>query len=171
MDPEDVKKGLARSGKTQHGLAKALGVDDAAITRMLQGKREIKARELPTIRAYLELPEEKPGKLGTTGAWARDVPVLGTAVGGSNGDFMLNTGDIVDYARRPPTVARSAKVFVLFRGVENLVLRHMVKPRCRKRFVDYPMGATVLAERSSGLKGAVTFGTNIFRGSVISHAV
>lgn len=114
MDPEDVKKGLARSGKTQHGLAKALGVDDAAITRMLQGKREIKARELPTIRAYLELPEEKPGKLGTTGAWARDVPVLGTAVGGSTGDFMLNTGDVVDYARRPPTVARSAKVFVLF---------------------------------------------------------
>jgi len=114
MDPEDVKKGLARSGKTQHGLAKALGVDDAAITRMLQGKREIKARELPTIRNYLEMPEEKHSKLGASGAWARDVPVLGTAVGGSAGDFMLNTGDVVDYARRPPTVARSSKVFVLY---------------------------------------------------------
>jgi phage repressor protein C with HTH and peptisase S24 domain len=114
MDQEDVRKGLARSGKTQHGLAKALGVDDAAITRMLQGKREIKARELPTIRAYLEMPEEKHAKLGASGAWARDVPVLGTAVGGSSGDFMLNTGEIVDYARRPPTVGRAAKVFVLY---------------------------------------------------------
>jgi phage repressor protein C with HTH and peptisase S24 domain len=114
MDPEDVKKGLARSGKTQHGLAKALGVDDAAITRMLQGKREIKARELPTIRNYLEMPEEKHGRLGASGAWARDVPVLGTTVGGSAGDFTLNTGDVVDYARRPPTLARSSKVFVLY---------------------------------------------------------
>lgn len=114
MDPEDVKKALARTGKTQHGLAKALGVDDAAITRMLQGRREIKARELPTIRAYLDMPEEKHGRLGASGAWARDVPVLGTTVGGSAGDFTLNTGDVVDYARRPPTLARSSKVFVLY---------------------------------------------------------
>lgn len=113
MDPEDVKKGLARSGKTQHGLAKALGVDDAAITRMLQGRREIKARELPTIRNYLEMPEEKH-RIGGSGSWARDVPVLGTTVGGSGGDFTLNTGEVVDYARRPPTVARSSKVFVLY---------------------------------------------------------
>ena len=114
MDPEDVKKALSRTGKTQHGLAKALGVDDAAITRMLQGRREIKARELPTIRNYLDMPEEKHGRLGASGAWARDVPVLGTTVGGSAGDFTLNTGDVVDYARRPPTLARSSKVFVLY---------------------------------------------------------
>ncbi len=118
MEPEDVKKGLARSGKTQHGLAKAMGVDDAAITRMLQGKREIKARELPVIRAYLEMPEDKPSRLANaisgSGAWARDVPVLGTTVGGSNGDFTLNTGEVVDYARRPPSLARASKVFVLY---------------------------------------------------------
>jgi phage repressor protein C with HTH and peptisase S24 domain len=42
-----------------------------------------------------------------------DVPVLGTAVGGSSGDFTLNNG-VVDYARRPPGVARNKAVFCVF---------------------------------------------------------
>lgn len=42
-----------------------------------------------------------------------DVPVLGTAVGGSGADFTLNNG-VVDYARRPPGVARNKAVFCVF---------------------------------------------------------
>lgn len=123
MEPEDIKKALARSGKTQHGLAAALGVDDAAITRMLKGKREIKARELPLIRAYLELGADADARrsrssladaIAGSGAWARDVPVLGTTVGGPTGEFTLNTGEVVDYARRPPSLARATKVYVLY---------------------------------------------------------
>lgn len=36
--------------------------------------------------------------------WPRDVPILGTAVGGSGSDFTLNTGEVIDYARRPPSI-------------------------------------------------------------------
>lgn len=42
-----------------------------------------------------------------------DVPVMGTAVGGSGGDFTFNNG-VVDYARRPPGVARNRAVFCVF---------------------------------------------------------
>lgn len=42
-----------------------------------------------------------------------DVPVMGTAVGGSDGDFSLN-GQYVDYVRRPPGIAKNYKVFAVF---------------------------------------------------------
>ena len=120
MEADDIKKALARGGKTQHGLAKALGVDDAAITRLLKGKREIKARELPVIRAYLDADEDDGARAGLSeliagaGTWRRDVPILGTIVGGPTGDFTLNVGEVVDYARRPPALARATKVYVLY---------------------------------------------------------
>ena len=42
-----------------------------------------------------------------------DVPVMGTAIGGSNGDFTFNNG-VVDYTRRPPGIARNRAVFCVF---------------------------------------------------------
>lgn len=42
-----------------------------------------------------------------------DVPVYGTAVGGSDGDFSFN-GQIVDYVRRPPGVVRLRSVYALW---------------------------------------------------------
>lgn len=38
---------------TQRGLAKELGVNPAAVNRMLHGARQIKAREIPVIESYL----------------------------------------------------------------------------------------------------------------------
>lgn len=42
-----------------------------------------------------------------------DVPVLGTAVGGSAGDFSLN-GETVDYVRRPPVLRSVRHAFAIF---------------------------------------------------------
>lgn len=42
-----------------------------------------------------------------------NVPVYGTAVGGSSGAFQMN-GNVVDYVRRPPGIARAQGVFAVY---------------------------------------------------------
>lgn len=49
-------------------------------------------------------------------AWAdlpKDVPVYGTVVGGASGEFELN-GEVIDYVRRPPGIAKTRGVFALY---------------------------------------------------------
>ena len=56
-----LDRGLRKPGKSQSGLARALGIAPAAINRALKGKRDIKARELPIISAYIEEPAPNGG--------------------------------------------------------------------------------------------------------------
>jgi SOS-response transcriptional repressor LexA len=62
MDLEWIIKGLEKPGKTRIGLAKALHRSPSAITALLAGKRELKAREIQTVARYLEVdaPENVP---------------------------------------------------------------------------------------------------------------
>lgn len=53
MTPESLKSELEKPGRSQTALGKMLGLDQSAVNRMVNGKREIKARELPVIEAYL----------------------------------------------------------------------------------------------------------------------
>uniref|UniRef100_UPI003F6EEFB8 helix-turn-helix domain-containing protein n=1 Tax=Elioraea sp. TaxID=2185103 RepID=UPI003F6EEFB8 len=46
MDIEVIRRALAKPGKTQRGLAAALGVDPAAVNRLLKGERQLKAAEI-----------------------------------------------------------------------------------------------------------------------------
>lgn len=85
-------------------LAQALGV----AVRWLQtgeGEREPSAAEMPSGPPPLPSVVDMP----------RDVPILGTTVGGDSdmADFEMN-GEIVDYARRPPRIAGRRDVFCLF---------------------------------------------------------
>ncbi len=54
---EWLDKALKERGKSQKGLAKAMGRDDPAISRIISGERQIKAAEVPVILAYLREPE------------------------------------------------------------------------------------------------------------------
>lgn len=45
---------MDRTGKTQRALAKSLGLDPSAISRLLEGTRLIKADELPKIREFFQ---------------------------------------------------------------------------------------------------------------------
>ena len=59
--------GLKKSGKTQRGLAAALGLDPTAITRMKTGDRKIQADELPKIAQYIGVsPPQAIGPLTAT---------------------------------------------------------------------------------------------------------
>ena len=68
---EWVVRGLKPDDKTQVGLAKVMGIHPSGVNRIVKGKRQIKAAELPKIAAYLGepspggemLPEEVPAEI------------------------------------------------------------------------------------------------------------
>ena len=49
-----IKQGLEKPGKTQTGLATALGRSPSAVTDLLRGKRQIKVQEVEVMAHYLE---------------------------------------------------------------------------------------------------------------------
>jgi phage repressor protein C with HTH and peptisase S24 domain len=70
MDIEVIRRALAKPGKTQRGLAAALGVDPAAINRLLKGERKLKLNEVLPAANYLEI-EPPPDKAALLGARPR----------------------------------------------------------------------------------------------------
>lgn len=99
-------------------------------------------RELPVSNVDFSKAEPAPPLHRFGGP--RDVPVLGTAVGGGNddGDFRFN-GETIDYAPRPPGIASRKDVYVLY--VENDSMsprfepgeRLYVDPHRAPRAMDY----------------------------------
>jgi hypothetical protein len=59
MHREWLRRGLQQPGKSNAGLAKVLGIDPSIVSKMLTGKRQIKATELPAIARYLGVPEPR----------------------------------------------------------------------------------------------------------------
>jgi hypothetical protein len=122
-----IRDRLARPGKTQRGLATALGLDPSAVSRLLTGQRQLRAAELPVVSAYLEIDTPPPflatqaqhpvSDSGQTHpappphwAGARDLPVMGTVVAGSNGMFLMN-GQVHDYIDLPPSLQGVAAAY------------------------------------------------------------
>lgn len=63
-----IRRGLAKPEKSQRGLAKALGIDPAGVTRLLAGERQLKAAEIAKVARYLG---EEPPSFAPRGAAAR----------------------------------------------------------------------------------------------------
>lgn len=62
MDTRWIANGLSKPGKTQKGLADALGISAPAVSNMLRGKRRVRVDEVPKIAAYLGV--EPPVNVG-----------------------------------------------------------------------------------------------------------
>ena len=148
MELDWIRDGLVKPGKTQRGLATALGVDPSAISRLLAGTRQLRAAELPVVAAYLDSPipqnltpdAVRPADTRAiaanrpanhTGMSARDLPVLGTAVGGSAGGtpevydglFLMN-GEILDYIERPPSLRGVTSAYAVYVSDTSMVPRY-----------------------------------------------
>jgi repressor LexA len=80
-----IVKGLAKHGKDQKGLAKALGVDRSSISKLLSGVRQLKADEIEKIAAYLEEPPP-----------SRMMPVR-YRIGAGQAVYAVDTDDAIDY--------------------------------------------------------------------------
>jgi len=136
INAERVKLGLPK--KIQADLGVQLGRHVSAISRIFDGTRKLKLSEAQIVAEFLEVnvdvlqkniecevgrdkqslktlePNVKEAHVVTpTGGFPRDVPVYGTVIGGSKGDFLLN-GQAVDYVRRPPGLESARGVFALF---------------------------------------------------------
>jgi len=120
MNVDWIREGLKSAGKTQKELAEFIGLDGSAVTRIMSGERQLKANEAEKIRAFLGQAESAAGQKPAAQPPSdirpdvlpglrqfelpRDVPVLGVAVAGDDGEFTLN-GQASDYLRRPPGLA------------------------------------------------------------------
>lgn len=67
----------------------------------------------PEVRSFEDEVVRAFGTPTMNKDYPQDVPVYGVAVGGSEGEFVLN-GQIVDYVRRPPGIAKARNVYAIF---------------------------------------------------------
>lgn len=56
MGPGWIIEGLKKEGKSKKGLAEALGRFPSAVSDLLKGRRRLRADEIETVAAYLEVP-------------------------------------------------------------------------------------------------------------------
>lgn len=126
MDVQWIKDGLKRPGKNQSGLARALGLNPSAVSRLLAGLRELKAVEVEKINAYLfDKFEQRPSVHFSTnnnlllketspllggGAMLR---VLGMSGCGADG-WSVWGGDTVQFIQRPANLADVPNAYAVF---------------------------------------------------------
>ena len=119
-----IREGLRRPGKTQAGLAAALGIDRAQVTRLLQGRRELKQREVRTVEDYLEA--EAPTSMRSDGdihhrarsvTEAIEAVARGEIVVVTDDDDRENEGDLVMAA----SAATPAKMAFIIRHCCGIV--------------------------------------------------
>jgi phage repressor protein C with HTH and peptisase S24 domain len=142
---EALKSARQRMGKTQKDVADAVGgISSAAVGQWESGKTEpstanlVKACEFlgitiadatsgrtgpapdlvaprpPASQDYALAPDADTLRLG-----AKDVPVIGSTVGGSSGEFYMN-GEVVDYVRRLPGIATNKNVFGIYVSSDSM---------------------------------------------------
>ncbi len=127
-----LKELRERAGMSQEALGDKVGASKQQISMLENGHRRLTqdwlvklSQALGVSVAHLlgEAPTTSPPASEVrpaddhqpiaAGVLPRDVPVLGTAVGGAAGDFEVN-GDVVDMVRRPPGLAGAKGIFALY---------------------------------------------------------
>lgn len=108
INREWIRRALEESGKTQIALAKAMGLNPSAVSRMLRedGGRRIYANEVDVIRRFFQEasePEEPANGQrvipGDALVGRRDLPIYASAEGGE-GSIILDY-EPVDHVKRP----------------------------------------------------------------------
>lgn len=130
-----LRRGLGHAGRTQRGLALALGVDASAVSRLLHGQRRLRAHEIPVAARYLGLDAAagisralagsassaangtSPGSAAPGRRPSDLLPLLGLAAGSVPGVddavFLLNDAAPIDRVRRPDGLIASPRAFAL----------------------------------------------------------
>lgn len=78
------------------------------------------AESVPHEQSTVSLPIDSPPPLPQRADMPKDVPILGTSVGGSAGEFSMN-GEVHDFARRPPGIIDRKDVFAVWVSGESMV--------------------------------------------------
>lgn len=136
-------------GLTQRGLAIRMGLNPAAVNRMVYGRRAIKAEEIPVIEDYIGVKLDVSGPVQknfeyrqSSPAYGRHgfsdvamqpleqdarvatlVPVYGRASGGMDKGPDLASGDVADWVPRHPAQAGIRDAFAVY------VFSDLMEPR------------------------------------------
>lgn len=117
-DLEWIRKGLEKPGKTQRGLANALGIDAGGVSRLLKGDRQLKASEIPKVKNYLE--ESPPSQSDVDmsrripiAEGLRDLPVYGSVKGSFVGEA-VDYENPVEYGFRPIALLGVRGAFAMY---------------------------------------------------------
>ena len=130
------------TGLTQKGLAERMGINPAAVNRMLYGRRNIMAEEIPMIEDYLAVRldlsapattadieyRQEQGALSTrhgfsdspTVSWSSStesgskVPVYGITTGRSQKEPVFSSGNVVDWVPRHPAQFGIGNAFAIY---------------------------------------------------------
>lgn len=102
---EWVRQGAAKIGKgAGKGLARALGISESAVSRMLAGKRRIQLAELPKIAEFIG--DEVPSEAGVATTSSNKAPAQ-TALGNTQAVPLVRVSAVI-----APSVWREAGVTV-----------------------------------------------------------
>ena len=128
MDLEWIKEGLAEPGKSQRGLAEYLHVDPSVISKIVSGKRQLKAAEVEKIAEYLSsevVHSYQPAggsMVKSTSPSRGTLPILGGAVGGTEGLFMDN-GQALGYTPTPGQLEGVEGAYAVYMFGESMLDR------------------------------------------------
>lgn len=130
MDIDWIRKGLMKPGKSQRGLAAALGLDPSAINRLLKGGRQLKASEIEKVRAYLDEPstgrsaDAQSDNINRAQQGTGDrIKVLGMGECGPDGWALWN-GEVVDMVPRPPFLSGAPQGYAVFATGDSMSPRY-----------------------------------------------
>lgn len=147
IDAEWIRVRLHESGRTQRELAKALSVDASAISRLLDGRRQLKAHEIPIVVEFFSsaatvtgnvaatpnppveaAPQTARARPGPSQARQRttsttEMPVYGPLTRGTDDEYFLE-GIAGEYRPRPPQLSGVAGAFALFLPDDELAPRY-----------------------------------------------
>lgn len=130
MDIERIRQLLKETGRSQRDLAAHLGVDPAAITRLLSGRRRLRLDEAPKVEAFfgvngdraaapppppapsanVDVRPRPPAAAGDVGP--RDLPVYASAQGGPDG--MVIDYEPIEWMRRPQALEGVVDAFAFY---------------------------------------------------------
>ncbi|MBY0432191.1 MAG: helix-turn-helix domain-containing protein [Rhodospirillales bacterium] len=137
MDKDRIKQRLAELGRTQAELARHLGLDASAVSRLFKGERQLKGQEAAAMAAFLgiavdevlgaaQVPRgggEPMAAADAFMAWPMDIaqgaerkrnlPVFGAAIGGVDGAFEMN-GVVHEYTERPPQLDGVRNAYAIY---------------------------------------------------------
>ena len=141
MAKEWLKQRLDAAGHTQADLARHLGLDPAAISRLVRAERHLKGAEAAAIAGFLGCPvDEVLAAFGPTPRPADDgflarplpvpqpaelkrgLPVYGAAIGGDDGAFEWN-GEAHEYIHTPPQLTGVRNAYAVYVSGESMVPR------------------------------------------------
>ena len=134
---DQIRKTLETTeGLTQKGLAERMGINPAAVNRMLYGRRNIMAEEIPIIENYLgvrlslstsavstntKYRQEQDAPSDTLAVpWLSSpenkgkVPVYGIAAGESRKELIFSADNIIDWVLRHPEQSGIGNAFAIY---------------------------------------------------------